>query len=526
MITSSLIGGEAAPASGAGFKAHAPAGGAELEPVFHSAAAADVARAAELAATAFETYRRCGGKERGAFLRAIAAEIEARKAALIERAEAETALPAARLEGETARTCNQLRLFAELVEEGSWVDARLDSAQARAQGPRKPDLRSLLRPLGPVAVFGASNFPLAFSVAGGDTASALAAGCPVLVKAHPAHPGTSALAGEAVVAAARRSGMPAGVFALLFDAGIEIGAALVQHAAVRAVGFTGSLRAGRRLMDLAAARPAPIPVYAEMGSANPVFVLPRALAERGLEIAQGLHTSITQGAGQFCTKPGLLLLPAGDAATPLLLRLGELMAAPTRYTLLTAAIANAYAAGAAARRAQPAVQTLAAAQPALDCGSLLMETSAAALLADPALAEELFGPAAVVVRHRAGAGGEAELLALARSLGGHLTATVHGTPEDLAENLELLRILEQRVGRIVINGFPTGVEVTSAMVHGGPYPATSLPSSSVGTRAITRFTRPLCYQDAPEAALPPELHAANPLGIWRLLDGHPSRENF
>jgi len=504
-LTSTLL-------KGSGFKAKAAGTGAELEPEFHSATRAEVDGAARLAAAAFDDYGRRSGKERGAFLRAIAEEIEARKAALVERAGLETALPAARLEGETARTCNQLRMFAELVEEGSWVDARLDRAQTRANGPRKPDLRSLLRPLGPVAVFGASNFPLAFSVAGGDTASALAAGCTVLVKAHPAHPGTSGLAGEAIAAAAKRCGMPEGVFALLFDAGIELGVALVEHAAVKAVGFTGSLQAGRRLMDLAAARPEPIPVYAEMGSTNPVFVLPRALAERGAEIAAGLHASITLGAGQFCTKPGLVLMPTGDHGDAAVAKLGELMAQPAKFTLLTAGIASAYAAGAAHRRAQAGVKTLAAGEGA---SAVLMETTAAALAADPELGEELFGPASVVVRH----GGKEELLALARGLGGHLTATVHGTDEDFAEYAELFRVLEGKAGRLVVNGFPTGVEVTSAMVHGGPYPATSLPSSSVGTRAITRFTRPVCYQDVPAGALPLELRDGNPLGIARMNDG-------
>lgn len=497
---------------GAGFRARAAATGAELDPEFHSATRAAVDRAAERAANAFDEYRRRSGKERGGLLRAIAEEIEARKAALIARAGLETGLPEARLEGETARTCNQLRMFAELVEEGSWVDARLDRAQTRANGPRKPDLRSMLRPLGPVAVFGASNFPLAFSVAGGDTASALAAGCPVLVKAHPAHPGTSALAGEAIAAAAARCGMPAGVFALLFDAGVEVGVALVEHPAVKAVGFTGSLKAGRRLMDLAAARAEPIPVFAEMGSTNPVFVLPRALAERGAEIAAGLHASITLGAGQFCTKPGLVLVPAGASGDRAVAKLGELMAQPAKFTLLTAGISTAYAAGAAQRRARSGVTTLAAGE---GSGAVLMETTATALARDPELGEELFGPAAVVVRH----GGKEELLAFARGLGGHLTATVHGTEEDFAEYAELFGVLEGKAGRLVVNGFPTGVEVTSAMVHGGPYPATSLPSSSVGTRAITRFTRPVCYQDAPQAALPQELRDGNPLRIARLEEG-------
>ncbi len=519
--TRSLIAGAEAGAGGARFRGVNPAAGAELEPAFTAATAADLERAAAAAAAAFDDTRRRSGKQKAAFLRAIAEELEIAAPALLPRAHLETALPMPRLEGELVRTANQMRLFAALVEEGSWVDARLDRAQLRPSGPRKPDLRSMLRPLGPVAVFGASNFPLAFSVAGGDTASALAAGNPVLVKAHPAHPGASAIAGAAIAAAARRCGYPAGAFALLFDAGIEVGAALVQHPAVCAVGFTGSLFAGRKLMDLAAARPEPIPVYAEMGSSNPVFVLPRALAARGAEIASGLHASVTLGAGQFCTKPGLLLVPAGAAADPLLDQLAALMAASPAFTLLTPAIAQAYARGGEARGARLRVRHRSARpEAAAGAAALLLETDAATLLQDPALGDELFGPATIVIRHT----GAGELLRYARSLSGHLTATVHGTEDDFREYSELLSVLETRAGRLVINGFPTGVEVTSAMVHSGPYPAASSPASSVGTRAILRFVRPVCYQDVPDFALPEELQNANPLAIWRLLDGQLSRD--
>ncbi|HUX67413.1 MAG TPA: aldehyde dehydrogenase (NADP(+)) [Terriglobales bacterium] len=517
MITRSLIEGREGEAGGAKFQGREAATGRGLEPWFHAATAADLERAARAADAAQADYRRRSGRERGAFLRAIAQELEAAAPELVARAGEETGLAAARLQGETARTANQLRLFAALVEEGSWVEARLDRAQERSNAPRKPELRSLLRPLGPVAVFGASNFPLAFSVAGGDTASALAAGNAVIVKAHPAHPGTSALAGEAVARAAAATGMPAGVFGLLFDDGIEVGAALVRHPLVQAVGFTGSQAAGRRLMDLAAARPEPIPVYAEMGSSNPVFVLPRALAERGEAIAQGLQASVTLGAGQFCTKPGVVVAAAGEAGEALAAKLAELMGAAPAFTLLTAGIARSFQAGKAARAGHAAVRTLAA-SPAAN-GALLLQTEAAALLADPELGEELFGPATLLVRHQ----GKAELLQVARALRGHLTATVHGTEADLQEYAELLEILEQKVGRVVINGYPTGVEVTHAMVHGGPYPASSSRETSVGTRAIVRFARPVCYQDMPDFALPPELQAANPLGIWRLVDGEPTR---
>ncbi len=510
----SLVGYQRGGARGPSFQAINPATGAALEPAFRTAAPEDVERAAQLAAAAALDYGRRSGAEKGAFLRAIAANLEAAAPALVERAASETALPPARLQGEAARTCNQLRLFAELVEKGSWVDARLDRAQERASGPRKPDLRSLLRPVGPVAVFGSSNFPLAFSVAGGDTASALAAGNPVVVKAHPAHPGTSELAGQAIVSAARDCGLPEGVFSLLFDAGIDVGVALVQHPLIRAVGFTGSLAAGRRLMDLAAARPEPIPVFAEMSSVNPVFILPRALQSRSGAIASGLHASVTLGAGQFCTKPGLVMLDHGAEA--FVAELAALMQQPAAFTLLTPGIARGYQTGARERAAHPAVRALTPPAAAGVTAPALFQTDAAGFLAHPALAEEIFGPATLLVRH----GGLSELLAVARSLRGHLTATVHGTEEDLREYADLLPILETRVGRLVLNGFPTGVEVTHAMVHGGPYPATSDGrSTSVGTQAILRFVRPVCYQDWPAFALPPELQDGNPLGIERHLDG-------
>ena len=495
------------------FRAINPATGAALEPAYHATTLAELDQAAARARAAFPVFSRTSGQERGAFLRAIAVQLEARASELIARAGQETALPPARLQGETARTCSQLRLFAELIEEGSWVEARLDRARERENAPRKPDLRSMLRPIGPVAVFGASNFPLAFSVAGGDTASALAAGNPVIVKAHPAHPGTSALAGEAIAAAVRESKLPEGVFSLVFDAGIEIGAALVEHPAIRAVGFTGSQAAGRHLMDLAAKRPEPIPVFAEMGSTNPVFILPRALATRGPEIARGLHGSVTLGAGQFCTKPGLVMF-APEQAAPFVEELQRLMSQPAPFTLLTPAIAQSYRAGAGKRSAHPAVEVLTP-PPGDATAALLLRTDAATLLQHPSLGEELFGPATLLVRHA----GKDELLRLAASLHGHLTATVHAAEDDLREYAELIPLLATKVGRVLVNGFPTGVEVTHAMVHSGPYPAASFNETSVGTRAILRFARPVCFQDVPELALPPELHAANPLKIWRQLEG-------
>ena len=416
----------------------------------------------------------------------------------MERAHLETALPRPRLTGEVARTSNQLRLFADVAAEGSWVMARIDTADPQ-RTPPKPDIRSMLRPLGPVAVFGASNFPLAFSVAGGDTASALAAGNPVIVKAHPAHPGTSEIAGRVLTTAIAECGFPAGTFSLLFDAGTRIGAALVRHPLIRAVGFTGSFKGGRTLMDLAASRDEPIPVFAEMGSVNPVFILPRALRERGESLAAGLHASFTLGGGQFCTKPGLVFL---DTAEPgFLTKLRALTAEAPGFAMLSSGIAGTYERGLRERvglRTAEGQRT----ETGFAAQAALLETDYAAFAGYPALHEELFGPSTLLVT-----GTDRErMLAAARSLRGHLTATILGTDDDLREYAELISILETKVGRVIFNGFPTGVEVTHAMVHGGPYPATSDGrSTSVGSQAILRFARPVCYQNLPQHALPAEL---------------------
>jgi NADP-dependent aldehyde dehydrogenase len=517
----SLVGYSRAAASGRVIFGVDPGTGAALEPPYQLAAEGEVDRAARLAANAFEAYRALPGRDRAAFLEAIAAGLEARGDALEARATAETALPAARIRGELGRTCGQLRMFAALVREGSWVDARIDRAQPARQPLPKPDVRSMLRALGPVAVFGPSNFPLAFTVAGGDTASALAAGSPVVVKAHSAHPGTSELAGLAIVEAARACGMPEGVFSLLFGDGPTVGQALVRHPAIRAVGFTGSQAAGRALMDLAAARSEPIPVFAEMGSLNPVVILPGALAARGAAIAEGLHASVTVGVGQFCTNPGLVLVEAGPAAEAFAAELAARLAATAPGTMLYADLRAAYAAGVGRLAERGGVEALALSD--LDEGpgrcratAALFRADAATFLADDALREEVFGPATLLVSCR----DAAERERVVRALEGHLTATVHGEPEELAQHGELLALLETKAGRIVINGFPTGVEVCPSMVHGGPYPAASdARFTSVGTRAIARFARPVCYQGFPDAALPPELQDANPLGIARLVDG-------
>ena len=513
LLGRSLVAGTVTAECGAAFHAYSPQDGSALEPTFYSATIEDVDRAVVAATDAFAVFAATSGQERGRLLRTIADGIDASAADLIERAHMETALPRPRLTGEVARTSGQLRLFAQVVEEGSWVMARIDTADP-ARTPPKPDIRSMLRPLGPVAVFGASNFPLAFSVAGGDTASALAAGNPVIVKAHPAHPGTSEIVGRIILSAVQASGLPAGLFSLLFDSGYGVGAALVQHPGIRAVGFTGSFRGGRALMDLAATRPDPIPVYAEMGSTNPVFILPGALQERGEQLADGLYGSFTLGGGQFCTKPGIVFADA-SRSTAFTERLRSTTQSGPAFPLLTDGIASTYKRAVAHREnlqtaAGQSVNIGFSAQP------ILLETTGERFFSDPSLAEEVFGPTTLLVH----CSGIEEMLHAAHALQGHLTATILGTENDLEQNAELLRILETKVGRVIFNSFPTGVEVCHAMVHGGPYPATSDGrSTSVGSQAIFRFTRPVAYQGLPQSALPTPLRDANPLGILRLWNG-------
>jgi 2,5-dioxopentanoate dehydrogenase len=519
----SLLGFREGSGNGEPHYATDPTTGRSLQPGFISPTEEEVELAVRLAADAFPSYRRTSGSERAAFLRKIAEKIEAVAPDIIERAGKETALPQARLQGETARTCGQLRLFAQVAEEGSWVNARIDHADPNRKPLPKPDIRSILHPLGPVVVFGASNFPLAFSVAGGDTASALAGGNPVIVKAHAAHPGTSELVGRAVQEAVRACGLPEGVFSLLFGSGTQVGTRLMKHPLVKAGGFTGSRVAGRILMELAASRPEPIPFYAEMSSTNPVFILPGALRERGEQIAAGLHGSFTLGAGQFCTKPGMVFLPKGPDASQFGQKLGQLVAGSAPFHLLTKTIHESYASAIAKRKAGKQVNVVAEAPcsgaEGFAVGSLVFETEAERFL-DSDLESEIFGPTTLLVHHSS----HDQALAIARSLEGHLTATIHGTEEDLRDCSDLIAILETKVGRLIVNGYPTGVEVTHAMVHGGPYPSTSDGrSTSVGSQAIFRFTRLVCYQNFPDTALPNELKDANPLGIWRMIDGELTR---
>lgn len=520
----SFIGGGRGAQGGAPIQAINPVTGEKLEPVYSAATATEVERAVKLAAEAFGVFAQMCGKERGAFLRRIADGLDAIKQELAERAHLETALPMPRLLGEVGRTTGQLRLFAEVIEEGSWVEARIDPALPERKPIPRVDLRSMLRPLGPVVVFGASNFPLAFSAAGGDTASALAAGCPVIVKAHSAHPGTGEMVATTIQHAVAAAGLPEGVFSLLYGAGAETGAALVKHPLVQAVTFTGSLGAGRKLMEMAAARPQPIPCFTEMSSGNPVFILPGALRDRSTTIAQGLFNSFTLGAGQFCTKPGIVFVPEQAETAGFLQELSELVISAQPFTLLTPGIARDYAKSAGERATQA---TLAAQAPAADAASAcpanarLFVTTLDEFLAKPSLAEEIFGPDTLVVRCPS----ISQYVAAARTIEGHLTATILGNADELAAYSELVAILQRKAGRLLFNGFPTGVEVCHAMVHGGPYPATSDSRfTSVGTRSIYRFVHPVCFQDFPDAAVPVELQAKNELGILRLVNGVYTRE--
>lgn len=513
----SRIGYELATSTARHFRAVNPGTGSDMEPAFYAASDDEVERSASLSGEAFAQYSRTSPRQRAEFLRTIARNVEALGEALVERATSETALSPDRIRSERGRTAFQLRMFADLIEEGSWVDARIDRPDPDRKPAPKPDVRSMLRPLGPVVVFGASNFPLAFSVAGGDTASALAAGNPVVVKAHAAHPGTAQLVADAVLDAARECGMPNGVFSLIFGEGTRVGAALVQHPAIKAGGFTGSRIGGKKLVQLANNRPEPIPFYAEMSSTNPVFILPAALRERGPQIAKGLHASFTLGAGQFCTKPGMVFAEDRPETNRIAQDISKLVEQGSSFVLLTKSVHSAYTTGLKDRQSNGKC-TIAppSSEGGLRVSGAVFESDAEQFLANPELASELFGPATLLVRYSR----RDQLLAIARSLEGQLTATVHATEQDLEDYADLLAILEQKVGRIVVNGYPTGVEVGYAMVHGGPYPATSdSRTTSVGARAILRFARPVCYQNFPDSALPPELQDGNPLGIWRMVDG-------
>ncbi|TVU71248.1 aldehyde dehydrogenase (NADP(+)) [Cobetia crustatorum] len=515
-----LIGQRSLLATGKPLHAINPANGETLEPGYPSGGAEEVELACKLAHDAFDSFRETDPESRATFLETIAEEIEAIGEQITERALQETGLPRARLEGERGRTCGQLRLFAGVVRAGEWLDVRIDPALPERSPMPRADLRQRRIALGPVAVFGASNFPLAFSVAGGDTASALAAGCPVIVKAHSAHPGTSELVGGAIQRAVKRCNLPEGVFSLLYGSGRILGQALITDPRIQAVGFTGSRSGGTALLKTAQNRPQPIPVYAEMSSINPVLLMPAVLEARAESLGQAFIGSLNMGAGQFCTNPGLVLALEGEALERFIATAADSVAASGCQTMLTPGIHDAYRKGVEQLSSLPQVKEVA--RGALDsdnaspCQTALFRTSASDFLSEPALQEEVFGASALIIACR----DIAEMRAVCEHLEGQLTATVHMDDADHDAVRQLLPVLERRAGRILANGWPTGVEVCQAMVHGGPWPATSdSRTTSVGSAAIERFLRPVCYQDLPEALLSPTLRDANPEALPRLMDG-------
>ncbi|MES2258767.1 MAG: aldehyde dehydrogenase (NADP(+)) [Pseudomonadota bacterium] len=513
-----LIGARAVPGTNGAIKAIDPATGATLEPAFGGAAPEQLEQACALAWQAFDTYRESALEARAAFLEKIAEHILAIGDELVERCVAESGLPRARIEGERGRTVGQLRLFAAVVRDGDFLDARIDPAQPARQPVPRVDLRLRNIALGPVAVFGASNFPLAFSVAGGDTASALAAGCPVIVKAHPAHPGTSELVGRAIQQAVRDCGLPEGTFSLLFDSGLGIGQALVSDHRIKAVGFTGSRAGGTALMHLAAARSEPIPVYAEMSSINPVLLFPHALAARAEAIGKAFAASLTLGAGQFCTNPGLILAVDGPDLRRFIDAAEAALSESPASTMLTPDIHRryAYAVDAMAAHADVSVEARGKNGERYQGRAALFSTSAQAFRQHPELRDETFGASSLIVR----CPDLAAVKEIVEGLEGQLTAALHIDESDHDAARQILPALERRVGRILVNGFGTGVEVGHAMVHGGPFPATADGrSTSVGSQAIARFLRPVSYQDMPEPLLPEALKTGNPLGLKRRLDG-------
>jgi alpha-ketoglutaric semialdehyde dehydrogenase len=522
----SLIGGKVAVSTNTKtFSGVAAATGEKLPPLFHEATPAEADEALALAAKAFEEYRRQPAEKIAAFLDRIAEEILKLGDELIQRTSIETGLPEQRLVGERNRTTNQFKMFAELLREGSWLEASIDRAIPDRKPLPKVDLRRMLVPIGPVVVFGASNFPLAYSVGGGDTASALAAGCPVVVKAHPAHPGASEMVGCAIRAAVEATGMPNGVFSMVHGVSTDIGIRLVQHPATKAVGFTGSFQGGRALFDAAAKRAEPIPVFSEMGSVNPVFFLPGALKQNGKAVAEGLAQSVTLGVGQFCTNPGLAFGCQGDEWRTFVEHMGRLAGAVAPGVMLHQGISARFREGAEKFQNIPGVSVAGKSSAEATQGraaAIVFNTDAKTFREQQVLREEVFGPSTLLVNY----GSPQELEQIARDLPGQLTAAIHGTEEDLLQHANLVAILREKAGRLIFNQFPTGVEVCPSMQHGGPYPATTDSRfTSVGTFAIKRFVRPVCFQNFPDAALPVELKNKNARNIWRLIDGKLTKDD-
>ncbi|MDS7926876.1 aldehyde dehydrogenase (NADP(+)) [Acinetobacter sp. V115_6] len=521
IIGHNFIGGSRTTQSSTLLKSVNATTGEALPYEFRHATEQEVNQACEAASQAFKTYRHTSPEQRATFLENIADELDALGTDFLEIVSQETALPLARLQGERARTSGQMRLFAKVLRRGDFLGARIDTALPERQPLPRPDLRQIKIGVGPVAVFGASNFPLAFSTAGGDTASALAAGCSVVVKAHSGHMATADFVAQAIERAVEKSNMPKGVFNMIYGNGV--GEPLVKHPLIQAVGFTGSLRGGRALCDMAAARPQPIPVFAEMSSINPMLLLPEALKNRGEKIAQDLADSVVLGCGQFCTNPGLILGIKSAEFTQLISNLTEIMGAKPAQTMLNAGTLKSYTAGLEHLTAHQGIEHLAGkTQQGNQAQPQLFKADVELLLAgDQLLQEEIFGPTTVIIEVE----DKAQLIQALQSMNGQLTATLIADEADLTEFADVVPVLEEKAGRLLINGYPTGVEVCDAMVHGGPYPATSdARGTSVGTLAIDRYLRPVCYQNYPQSLLPEALKDSNPLQILRLVNGEMTRK--
>jgi len=483
------------------------------QPEYIEATENEIDSAIKKAEEAFKIYSTKSGAEKAAFLEAIADEIINLNSDLIDRCIRETGLTEGRLTGERSRTVNQLRLFAEVLKDGTWVDARIDKSESA------PDIKSMKIALGPVGIFGASNFPLAFSVAGGDTASALAAGCTIVVKAHPSHPGTSEMVANAIQRAVKKTKMPDGTFSMVQGASHEVGMAIVKHPLIKAVGFTGSFTGGKALYDAAVNRPVPIPVYAEMSSTNPVFILPGAQKEKKDEIAEGLINSVNLGAGQFCTNPGLIAYEKTEDSEEFIQEVAHKFEKAGTETMLSAGIHADYENNLEKLLQQNGVELVTQGKSRNTPNEgipHLLQVHSKKFVSNKSLENEVFGPSTLTIQ----AEKKEDMLHIAEQLQGHLTATLYGTNEDLENYSELISVLQRKAGRLIFNGFPTGVAVNHSMVHGGPYPATTdSRTTSVGTLAIERFARPVCFQNFPENMLPDELKDNNPLNILRLVNG-------
>lgn len=520
IIGQNFIAGERSAAGNKMIQSFNATTGEALAYEFNQATEQEVNQACEAASAAFKTYRHTSPEQRAQFLEAIADELDALEQDFLDVISQETALPLARLQGERGRTSGQMRLFAKVLRRGDFLGARIDTAMPDRKPLPRVDLRQIKIGVGPIAVFGASNFPLAFSTAGGDTASALAAGCPVVVKAHSGHMATADQVAQAIERAVIKTNMPKGVFNMVYGNGV--GETLVKHPLIQAVGFTGSLKGGRALCDMAAARPQPIPVFAEMSSINPMLMLPEALKNRGAQIAQDLADSVVMGCGQFCTNPGLVIGIKSPDFTQLVEKLTENMGSKPAQTMLNAGTLKSYSSGLSHLKAHHGIEHLAGQeQQGNQAQPQLFKADVSLLLAgDQLLQEEIFGPTTIVIE----VADKAELLNALSSMNGQLTASLIAEDSDLTEFADVVPVLEEKAGRLLLNGYPTGVEVSDAMVHGGPYPATSdARGTSVGTLAIDRYLRPVCYQNYPQALLPDSLKDENPLNIHRLINGELSK---